>query len=92
MAMEIWVELSVVIVLPNASRMRTVTAGLIASPAVALVGCCTKATLFAAPGFTVTTGLPAVSVVIVPVLLRDWAVKVTLPAVWVAVTAVPPPA
>ena len=45
-------------VLPNASRTATVTAGVIAAPAVALVGCCANTTLAAAAGLTVNGAKP----------------------------------
>ena len=52
------VELSLVTKLPKASTTRTVTAGLMAEPATALVGCCPKTNWLAAAGFTVTVTLP----------------------------------
>ena len=39
--------------LPNASSTKTVTAGLMATPAVAFVGCCPNTTLLAGAGLTV---------------------------------------
>src|SRR5262245_61391732 len=47
------VDVSVVTALPELSRTATVTAGLIVAPAVALLGCWTKASLAAAPAVIV---------------------------------------
>src|SRR4051812_39488025 len=48
-----------VTVFPNASCPVTCTAGLIATPAVALVGCAVKASRFAAAGLTLNAALDA---------------------------------
>ena len=60
-SVKVTVELSVVITLLNWSSTFTVTAGLIATPAVALVGCCPKMTLFAAAALTVMVPVVAVT-------------------------------
>src|SRR5581483_7149345 len=65
-----------VVRLSLASRTRTVTAGLIVAPPVALVGCCPNTSLLAAPGLTVNVEL-------VP------AVSAGVPLVWVAVSDTP---
>src|SRR6185295_9867890 len=59
-----------VTVLPNASCTVTCTAGLIAAPAVALVGCTVKATRFAAAGLMLNAAETA------PVSPADAAVRV----------------
>jgi len=73
--------------LPKLSRTRTVTAGLMIEPAVALAGCCTKLRLPGAPGFTVKKTLVAllnplalaVSCLLVPTESMRRSVKATEP-------------
>ena len=86
------VTLAVLVVrLLNWSSMRTVTAGLIETPATVLVGCCRKRRWSAAAGVMLTVGDVAIAVR-VPPLCFVCVVKVLTPVVVGAVTFVPPPA
>src|SRR5687768_6983346 len=55
----VMLAVELVTVFPNASCTVTCTAGLIAAPAVALVGCTEKASRFAAAGLTLNAVLDA---------------------------------
>ena len=90
--------------LPSASCAVTCTAGVIAAPAVALVGCTLKTSTLGAPAVTLNAALvappptpeaPAVSVYPVPVLLMLNPENVAMPppaATFVVPESTPPPA